>query len=570
MRKRLLLTMLFFIAVLATPACHWEQSTHADTVLINAKIYTVNYSEPWAQALAISDGKIIEVGSDDEIAVYQGSSTKVIDAKGHMVLPGFVDAHLHIMAGAAVLEQISLNDVKNISEFQKLIKDYALSHPDKKWIQGMGWYYNIFGKDGTPDKRYVDYVIPDRPVYLAAYDGHSSLANSKALEAAGITRNTPDPPNGIIVRDPETGKPTGLLKEAAGQLIIKLIPQPTHEEELERLARAIHYASSLGFTRLISAGADAERVELFDEIRKRGDLTTRLYMARFVNAPVTAGVIKILEEKRKEYSDDWIDLNTVKFLLDGVIEAHTAAMLEPYEGDPSNRGLLYFEPDNYKESVRQLDQLGFTISTHAIGDRAIRLALDAYEAANKANSHIDARDRIEHIEAPSAQDIPRFGKLGVIASMQPLHTTPNDNTLNVWAKSIGQERAQHAWPWHDILTGGARMCFGSDWPVVTLNPWPAVQILLTRETPEGTPEGGWLPEQRLTLKEAIYGYTMGGAIASKREEIEGSIEVGKLADVIIISQNLFEISPKQIGKTKVMITMVGGKILYQDPSWGDK
>ena len=291
-------------------------------------------------------------------------------------------------------------------------------------------------------------------------------------------------------------------------------------------------------------------------------------MARFVNAPVTPDEIKILEENRKKYSDDWIDAGQVKFLLDGVIEAHTAAMLEPYEKDPSNRGLLYFDPEKYKESVIQLDRLGFPISTHAIGDRAIRLALDAYEAANKANGRTDARDRIEHIEAPSAQDIPRFGKLNVIAGMQPLHATPDPNNFGPWAGSIGPQRAQHAFPWHSILTGGARLSFGSDWCVVTLNPWPGIQILLTRETPEGLPAGGWLPNERLTLEQAIEGYTMGGAIAAKREKTEGSIEVGKLADVIIISQDLFKIAPNQIGKTKVMMTMVGGKVVYQDPSWG--
>ncbi len=570
MRIKLPFSILLFALSIILSSCSMKSDTLADTIIINGKIYTVNPSEPWIQAVAIRDGKIIAAGSDRLIFSYRGKSTQIIDAKGHMVLPGFVDAHVHIMAGAANLEQVSLNDAKTIDDFQRLIKEYADNNPDKKWIQGMGWYYSIFGKDSMPDKRYIDEIISDRPVYLAAYDGHSSLANSKALELAGITGNTPDPPSGIIVRDPKTGEPTGLLKEAAGQLVSGLMIKPTHDEEIKRLTKAIHYASSLGFTRLISAGADAERIELFDEIRNRGDLAIRLYMARFVNAPVTEDAIKILEENRKKYNDDWIDLNTVKFLLDGVIEAHTAAMLEPYEGDQADSGLLYFEPDKYKESVIKLDKLGYTISTHTIGDRAIRLALDAYEAANMANNRTDVRNRIEHIECPDRTDIPRIGKLGVIASMQPLHTTPNDNIFNVWVKSVETERAGHAWPWRDILSGGAKICFGSDWPVVTLNPWPAVQMLLTRTTTEGTPEGGWLPEQRLTLEEAIFGYTLGGAIASRRDDKEGSIEAGKLADIIIISQNLFEISPDQIGKTKVMLTMVGGKIVYQDSSWGKK
>ena len=570
MKKRALAIALLLIGALGISACSRQTATPAEMVLINAKIYTANPKEPWAQAMAVRAGKIIAVGSDQSIAAHQGPSTKVIDARQHMVLPGFVDAHVHMMAGAAQMGNLSLNSVKTVGEFQKAIQDYAAAHPDRKWIQGMGWVYSVFGKNGLPHKKLVDEVVPDRPVYLAAYDGHTALANSKALQAAGITRKTPDPPSGIIVRDPVTGEPTGVLKEAAERLVARVIPKPTREEELVRLTEAIHYASSLGLTRLISAGADAERIELFDEIRQRGDLTARFTMARFVSAPVTPDAIKTLQENRQKYGDDWIDAGQVKFLLDGVIEAHTAAMLEPYEHDPANRGQLYFEPEKYKESVILLDSLGFPISTHAIGDRTIRLALDAYEAANRANGRTDARDRIEHIEAPSVQDIPRFGKLNVIAGMQPLHATPDTNTFEAWARSIGPQRAQYAFPWHSILNGGAHLSFGSDWPVVTLNPWPGLQILVTRQTPEGTPAGGWLPNERLTLEQAIQGYTMGGAIAAKRGKTEGSIEIGKLADVVIISQDLFNIPPNQIGKTKALMTLVGGKVVYQDSSWNSE
>lgn len=567
MKTKALGIILLLLCSLGAPGCKKQEIPSADTLLVHARIYTVNPKMPWAEAVAVREGKIIAVGSDDAIAAYRGSSTKIIDAKQHMVLPGLVDAHVHFLAGAAVLQQVSLNEAKTVAEFQKAIKGYADAHPENRWIQGMGWVYSVFGKSGLPDKKLVDAVVADRPVYLLAYDGHTSLANSKALQAAGINRNTPDPPNGIIVRDAATGEPTGVLKEAAGRLVAEVIPQPSPEEERDRLTKAIHYASSLGLTRLISAGGDAERVELFDEIRKRGGLTTRFCMARFVNAPVTGDVIRLLEENRKKYHDEWIDTGQVKFLLDGVIEAHTAAMLDPYENDDNNRGQLYFDPEKYKESVTRLDGLGFPISTHAIGDRTIRLALDAYESAHKANGSTDARDRIEHIEDPSAQDIPRFGKLGVIAGMQPLHATPDVNTLTVWSGNIGPARAQRAFPWHDILAGGAQLSFGSDWPVVTLNPWPGIQILLTRETPEGKPAGGWLPQERLTLEQAIQGYTMGGAIASKREKTEGSIEAGKLADLVIISQDLFKIAPNQIGKTKALLTLVGGKVVYQAPDW---
>jgi hypothetical protein len=568
MKSRAIAIAMAVVILSAASGCTRKTNAPADTLIVHAKIYAANTKEPWAKAVAVRAGKIIAVGSDEAIAAYRGPSTEVIDAQEHLALPGLVDSHVHMLAGAAQLDHVSLNNARTVADFQKTIREYAAAHPDRKWIQGMGWVYSIFGKSNLPHKKLVDEVVPDRPVYLAAYDGHTSLANSRALQAAGITRKTANPPSGIIVRDPATGEPTGVLKEAAGQLVAKVIPQPTREEELDRLSRAIRYASSLGLTRLISAGADAERIDLYDEIRQRGELTVRFSMARFMNAPVTPDQLRVLEENRKKYGDEWIDAGQAKFLLDGVIEAHTAAMLEPYENDPDNRGQLYFEPEKYKESVIQLDRLGFPISTHAIGDRAIRLALDAYEAANQASGRTDARNRIEHIEAPSADDIPRFGKLHVIAGMQPLHATPDSNTFESWAGSIGPARARHAFPWRSILEGTAQLSFGSDWPVVTLNPWPGLQILLTRETPDGTPAGGWLPNERLTLEQAIRGYTMGGAIAARREKTEGSIEAGKLADLIIVSQDLFRIAPNQIGKTKVLVTMVGGKVVYRDPSWG--
>ena len=568
MKIRLIVIVLFLANTLGAPALAQQDHTSADEVIIHGKIYTVNSRQPWAEAVAIRDGKIIAVGSDKEIAAYRGPSTKAIDAKGHMVLPGLEDTHVHFLGGSALLDELSLNEAKTVAEFQKMIKDYAVAHPEKKWVQGMGWWYDIFGKAGLPDKKLVDEVVPDRPVFLRAYDGHTSLANSMALRIAGITRNTPNPPNGIIVHDPTTGEPTGVLKESAGDLVEKFIPKPTRGQQLDLLAKAVHYASSLGLIRVISCGGDAEQVDLFDEIRKREQLTVRFYMAPFAPTPeVTPEFIQTAEKLREKYHDDWIDVGAVKFWLDGVIEAHTAAMLEPYANDPSNRGRLNYAPDKYKQGVLELDRLGFQIFTHAIGDRAIRLALDAYEQANKANGHTDARDKIEHIEDPSAADIPRFGKLGVIASMQPLHATPNHDILDVWAVNVGPERAERAWPWHDILAGGAHLSFGSDWPVVTLDPWPGVQILLTRETPEGAPAGGWHPNERLTLPQAIEGYTMGGAYAARRDKTEGSIEVGKLADLIVISQDLFKVAPNQIGKTKALVTIVGGKVVYQDSSW---
>jgi predicted amidohydrolase YtcJ len=575
MKIRNAAALFILVNVLGAPALAQQHHAFADTVIIHGKIYTVNPRQPWAEAVAIQDGKIIAVGSDKSIAAYQSSSTDVIDAKGQMVLPGFFDSHIHILGGAKTLDELDLSGwwgggPKTPSDFQIRIKDYAAQHPNDKWITGMGWTYNIFGKGGLPNKKLIDEVVPDRPVFLVAYDGHTAVANSAALRVAGITRNTPNPPNGIIDRDPQTGELTGVLKEGpAQQLVQKFIPAPTRDEQLDLLAKAFHYFNSLGLTSLTSCGGDVENIDLFVELRKRGQLTARLYGAPIENPPGTdpqfPQFMKWVEGLREKYHDDWIDVGAVKFFADGVIESHTAAMLQPYANAPTS-GHLNFDPAVYAKDVAEVNRLGFQVFTHAIGDRGIGMALDAYEQAEKVAGNRDLRNSVEHIEDPSAQEIPRFGKLNVVASMQPLHETPNYDVLHVWAANVGPERAQRAWPWHDILAGGAHLAAGSDWPVVTPNPWEGIQEFLTRETPEGTPTGGWHPNERITLPKAIEAYTLEGAYRDRRENILGSIEVGKLADMIMISQNLFKVAPMQIGNTRVLMTMVGGKVVYNAPA----
>ena len=571
MKIRFVAIILFFATASGFPLMAQQQTAFADTVILHGKIYTVNPQQPWAEAVAIGGGRIIAVGSDKAVAAYQSASTKVIDAQGQMVLPGFFDSHIHILGGAGTLDELDLSGwwgggPKSPADFQRMIKDYAAQHPRDKWIRGMGWTYDIFGKGGLPNKKLIDDVVPDRPVFLVAYDGHTAVANSAALRIAGITRDTPNPPNGIIDRDPKTGELTGVLKEGpAHQLVEKFIPPPTHQEQLDLLAKAFAYFNSLGLTSLTSCGGDVESIDLFLELRHRGQLTARLYGAPIENAPGTAPqfpqFMKWVEGLREKYHDEWIDVGAVKFFADGVIESHTAAMLEPYANAPT-RGDLNFDPSVYTQDVVEVNRLGFQVFTHAIGDRGIHMALDAYEQAEKITGNRDLRDSVEHIEDPSAEEIPRFGKLGVVASMQPLHETPNYDVLQVWAVNVGPERAQRAWPWHDIIAGGAHLAAGSDWPVVTPDPWKGIQEFLTRETPEGRPPGGWHPKERLTLADAIKSYTLDGAYRDRRENILGSVQVGKFADIIIISQNLFKTAPMQIGNTKVLTTIVGGKVVY--------
>jgi predicted amidohydrolase YtcJ len=557
-----------FLTIIALSAGAWGQAvTTAETVIVNARIYTVNAKQPWAEALAIRGDKILAVGSAKDMTAYRGASTKVVDAQGKLVLPGFTDCHIHFMEGSLGLTRVDLNGTKSVAEIQKRVKEYAVAHPQAEWIEGMGWLYSTFGAVALPDKKFLDEVVPDRPVYLQAYDGHSSWANSKALARAGITRETPDPPGGKIVRDTK-GEATGALKESAGDLVAKVTPKPTHEERLAALRLGMHEANKFGLVRVHSAGQDFEWLDLYNELRQKQLLSLRFYIAYFLDPPeLKADDIEKIEQARRTYHDDWISGGVVKTMLDGVIEAHTAAMLAPYSDDPQQAGKMFWEPAKYQQAITELDRRGLQIFTHAIGDKSVRLALDAYQQASETNHTSDARPRIEHIETISAQDIPRFGKQGVIASFQPLHAYPNQNVLNVWARNAGPERTQRAWVWHSIESTGGVLAFGSDWPVVTLNPWPGVQNALTRKTAEGDPPNGFVPQERISLEDAIRAYTLGAAFAGHREKIEGSIEPGKLADLIILARDLFKIEPNQIADMEVLLTMVGGKTVYQAPSW---
>jgi predicted amidohydrolase YtcJ len=539
----------------------------ADIIVIHGRIYTGKARQPWAQALATRGDKIVAIGDNATIEKRRGMGTRVINAGGRLVLPGFTDCHVHFLDGSLSLGRVDLEGAKDAADIQKRLREYASEHPDDDWILGRGWNYAMFGPGTLPHKKYLDEIFPDRPVFLEGYDGHTYWANSKALALAGVTRETPNPPNGIIVRDPLTGEATGTLKESAQDLVAKVVPKPTRAEKLLALRAGMKWANEQGITRVHSAGGDFEILDLFEEMRHRGDLSVRMYVAYFLNPPLLRPEdLKSIEAGRKKFHNEWIDAGAVKFMVDGVVESHTAAMLEPYSDDTSLKGKLFWEPANYSGAVTDLDKRGLQLFTHAIGDYGVRVALDAYENAEQRNHNRDRRSRIEHIETIAAADIPRFGKLGVIASMQPFHSYPDSDTLDVWARNAGPDRASRAWAWKSISDAGGHLALGSDWPVVTLNPWEGIQTAVTRQTAEGTPEGGFVFGQRLTVEQAVEGYTLGAAFAGRREKTEGSLETGKLADVIIVSQNIFDINPHKIGTTKVVATIVGGRLVYQADS----
>jgi predicted amidohydrolase YtcJ len=539
----------------------------ANIIVVHGRVYTENPKQPWAQAVAIHGAKIVAVGDDTAVEKLRGMGTKVINAGGKLVLPGFTDCHIHFLDGSLSLGRVNVEGSKDVSDIQKKLRAYAAEQPGEGWILGRGWNYAMFGPEALPHKKYLDDLFPNRPVFLEGYDGHTYWANSQALSLAGITRETPNPPNGVIVRDAQTGEATGALKEAAQDLVAKVIPKPSRADELLALRAGMKWANQNGLTRVHSAGGDFEILDLYDQMRHRGDLSLRMYIAYFLNPPsLRAQDIEAIEAAHKKFHDEWIDAGAVKLMVDGVVESHTAAMLEPYSDDPSLKGKSFWEPASYNAAVADLDKRGLQLFTHAIGDYGVRMALDGYENAEQRNHKSDHRPRIEHIETVAASDIPRFGNLGVIASMQPLHSYPGADTLEVWARNVGPERASRAWAWKSIADAGGRLAFGSDWPVVTLNPWEGIQTAVTRQTAEGTPANGFVPEQRLTVAQAVDGYTVGAAFAGRREKTEGSLEVGKPADLIIISQNIFDINPHKIGATKVLTTIVGGRVVYQADS----
>src|SRR5437899_6488375 len=356
----------------------------ADIIILHGRVYTENPQLPWAQAVAIHRGKIVAVGDDPVIARKRGVGTRVINAGGNLVLPGFVDCHIHFMDGSLSLGRVNLEGAKDPGDIQKRLRLYAFEHPGDDWILGRGWNYAMFGPEALPHKKYLDEVFPNRPVFLEGFDGHTYWANSKALVLAGIAHDTPDPPNGTIVRDPKTGEATGALKESAQGLVAKIIPKPSRVEQLLALRAGMKWANEHGITRIHSAGQDFEALDLFDEMRRRGDLTLRMYIAYFLNPPeLRPQDLDAIEHAHKRFHDDWIDAGAVKFMVDGVVESHTAAMLELYSDDPSVKGKLFWEPANYNAAVAEVDKRGFQLFTHALEDYGVRVASDGYENAGQ-------------------------------------------------------------------------------------------------------------------------------------------------------------------------------------------
>lgn len=542
-----------------------EDDGPVDLIVINGKVYASDGAKDLAEAVAVRGNKVIRVGSNREIQRLGRAQTTVIDAKGGAVMAGFNDAHAHLINGGLSLDQVSLGDATTLEEVKNTIRVWAESHPERAWIVGRGWYYQAFN-GAMPTRQLLDALVPDRPAYLIAYDGHTGWANTKALKLAGINRRTRPPVNGIIVKDPRTGEPTGALKEAAMSLMSAAAPKPTDEDRIAAIRAAIDESHRVGITSVQDAGGAAADLDLFDQLRKRGELTLRVYQALRADAGLDDAGLEELERLHTRFADDpLLKTGAVKLIADGVIESHTAAMLEPYANRSTIKGDARFTPEQLNKVVAMLDKAGWQVMTHAIGDAAVSMTLDAYENAAKVNPAPERgrRHRIEHIETLDPGDLPRFDTLGVIASMQPVHATPSPTPGDVWSVNIGEQRAARGWMWASIAKAGGRLAFGSDWPVMTLDPLQGLHVAVTRTTPEGLPEGGWIPSERLALQKAIDAYTRGGAWASFDEQRKGMLTRDMLADIVVLTDDIFSGPASRLTTTEVAVTIADGKVVYR-------
>jgi len=530
----------------------------ADKVVTNAYVWTVNEEQPVAEAIAILDGKILAVASAEQIQPYIGPDTRVIDAGGKLILPGFIDNHTHFTSGGFQLQSIDLRHAQTEEEFAGLIRQWAERNPGR-WITGGTWDHDNFPGGNLPTRQLIDPYTPETPVFVRRYDGHMGLANSYTLQMAGITRETPDPPGGQIVRDPETGEPSGILRNAAMELVTRLIPEDTMEDLLDATRLALEEARRNGVTGIHDM-ASPDDLRAYQQLHKNGELTTRVYailpFSRWEHLAETGIQVP--------FGNDFVRVGGLKAMADGSLGSSTALFFEPYESDPTTHGLPsdVLGDGRLEAWAMAADRAGLQPVIHAIGDSANSRILDLYERIIGENPERDRRMRIEHAQHIHPKDFERFAELKVIASAHPFHAIDDGR----WAEGrIGHERGKTTYAFRSFLDAGAIMSFGSDWTVAPLNPLLAIYAAVTRRTLDGEHPDGWFPEQKITVEEAIQAHTLTSAYSAYDEDRMGSITPGKLADIVMLSDNILKIDPDGIKDVAVEMTMVDGTIVYQKP-----
>ena len=511
-----------------------------------------------ASALAVSNGRISQVGESDEIGALAGKNTRVIDARGRLLLPGFNDAHVHFMEGGFALAGIDLRDAATPEEFTRRIAEFARRAPAGQWITGGGWDHQQWPGAPLPTRKMIDSVTAQNPVFLSRADDHCALANSLALKLAGLTRASADPPGGVIVREPQTGEPTGLLKDAAMNAVRRVLPPPDRMEKLAAAKRATNHAAQLGVTSVqdVLGGDD---MEIYRALAAAGELKTRVYAMY----PIARWQEAAAKPERPQSCAGLVRAGGVKGFCDGSLGSATAWFFEPYGDDADNRGLAceeMFPEGMMLRRVLESDRAGLQVAIHAIGDRANFEALNLFQTAAARNGERDRRFRIEHAQHLRPADIPRFGRQGIIASVQPYHAADDGRWCG---PRLGPERLKGTYAFRSLLRSGAVLALGTDWTVAPLDPMLTLAAAVTRRTLDGKNPGGWLPEEKLTLEEAVRAYTAGSARAEFAEREKGSIAPGQLADMVILDKNLFEIPPEEIPTARVALTMTGGQVVWE-------
>jgi len=530
----------------------------ADLVLVNGKIWTVDDRRPEVEAVAVLGARIAAVGSTEEIRKWVGVGTKVIDLQGRRVTPGFNDSHVHFLDGGMGLASVQLRDARTPEEFRDRIRDFAAKAPKGRWILNGNWDHENWTPPALPTRRLIDAVTADNPVFINRLDGHMCLANSLALKLAGVTRETPDPPGGTIVRD-AGGEPTGVLKDAAMNYVNKVIPSPSEEVMAEAIRAALAYAAENGVTSVQDMSASPEVFGVYQKLLANGESTVRVYGLQPLSEWGRLARVGV----RAWFGNEKLKIGGLKGFADGSLGSTTALFFEPYLDAPKTSGLPsdeMFPEGKMLNNIVGADRAGLQIAVHAIGDRANKTVLDMFAEVEKRNGARDRRLRIEHAQHLRPEEIKRFGGERVIASMQPYHAIDDGR----WAENrIGPSRAKGTYAFRSLLDAGATLAFGSDWFVAPMEPLMGIYAAVTRRTLDGKRPQGWVPEQKITVAEAVRAYTMGSAYASGDEKVKGSIEVGKLADLVVLSTDIFKIDPVEIEKTKIVMTIFDGKVIYE-------
>lgn len=534
-----------------------SQPIRADLVLLNGKVWTVDRARPQAQAVAVWHGRILAVGSNDEIRQFIGDGTQIVDLQGKLVLPGFIDNHTHFLSGGFWLGEVKLKDAKNEEEFGRRLAAKSRELPPGAWITGGTWDHDNWPGGRLPTAELIDRYVPDRPVFVTRYDGHMSVANSLALKLAGITAETPDPPGGVIVRKPGTREPAGVLKDAAQDLVQRVIPPPSEADMRRAIEAALAEARRVGVTSLTDMDLTPTTLRIYQDLLSEGKLTARIdgrWPLRRWKELADLGL------RRHFSNNDGISIGGLKGMLDGSLGSSTALFFEPYTQDPGTRGIYVTPYDEMKRLVIEADRAGLHIAVHAIGDRANSEVLDIFAEAIRQNGPRDRRFRIEHAQHIHPKDFRRFAELSVIASAQPYHAIDDGR----WAeKRIGHKRCETTYAFRTFLDHGVKLTFGSDWTVAPLDPILGIDAAVTRRTLDGANPQGWFPEQKITVQEAIEAYTLSNAYATFDEDRKGSLTPGKLADMVVLSQDILTIPATEIVKTEVIMTIVNGKIVYE-------